>query len=458
MSQNKGQIMAINDDATSMASKFLSKADAGELVIGIVGLGYVGLPLAEAYVRQNTRVIGYDISAKRAKQLNSGQSGMKHIDDSRVQDMLDKNMFVATANAGDLKDADAILIAVPTPLDMHHQPDLSYVVSTCETLSQHLRSGQLIVLESTTYPGTTEEVMRPILEKSGLIAGKDFALAYSPEREDPGNPNFETSTIPKVVGADTEDGRAMAKAAYDIIVKTVMVSNARTAEATKLVENIYRWINIAAVNEMKMIFEKMDIDIWEVIDAAKTKPFGFQAFYPGPGVGGHCIRIDPYYLSYKAREHGLSTHFIELAGDINTNMPRRIIQRLLEELSLRHRKSLAGSKVLLCGLAYKKDIDDMRESPSLELIHILKEHGAEVSYYDPLIEEIPETREHPEFVGMRSIKWSDGALNSFDAAIIATAHTAVDYDALCQSVPLIIDTRNGTKDIFDRFADKIVKA
>lgn len=442
----------------SIAKDFLKKSDNGTLVIGIVGLGYVGLPLAEAYVRKDVSVIGYDISVKRANQLNAGESGMQHIADSRVQTMLDKKLFKATANPADLKEADAILIAVPTPLDIHHQPDLSYVTSTCHTLKQHLRRGQLVVLESTTYPGTTEEVMKPILEESGLKAGVDFALAYSPEREDPGNPNFETSTIPKVVGADSADGRAMAKAAYDKIVTTVMVSNARTAEATKLVENIYRWINIAAVNEMKMIFEKMDIDIWEVIDAAKTKPFGFQAFYPGPGVGGHCIRIDPYYLSYKAREHGLSTHFIELAGDINTNMPRRIISRLLEELSLREKKALAGADILLCGLAYKKNIDDMRESPSLELIHILKEHGANVSYYDPFIPEIPSTREHPEFAGMKSAEWSVKSLKTYDAAIIATDHTNVDYEALCKHIPLVVDTRNATSEIFETFKDTIVKA
>jgi len=443
---------------TNIAQEFLEKADNGTLVIGIVGLGYVGLPLAEAYVRKDVSVIGYDISEKRANQLNSGKSGMQHIADQRVQDMLDRGLFRATANPAELKDADAILIAVPTPLDVHHQPDLSYVISTCNTLKKHLRRGQLVVLESTTYPGTTEEVMKPVLEESGLVAGVDFALAYSPEREDPGNPNFDTATIPKVVGADSEDGRAMAKAAYDKIVQTVMVSNARTAEATKLVENIYRWINIAAVNEMKIIFEKMDIDIWEVIDAAKTKPFGFQAFYPGPGVGGHCIRIDPYYLSYKAREHGLSTHFIELAGDINTNMPRRIVSRLLEELSLREHKPLAGANILLCGLAYKKDIDDMRESPSLELIHHLKEHGANVSYYDPFIPEIPETREHPEFTGMASVTWSKSALKNFDAAIIATDHTDVDYEALCENVPLVVDTRNATKVCAEKYKDKIVKA
>ncbi len=450
--------MEPSKSVTKMAEAFLEKAEAGQLVIGVVGLGYVGLPLAEAYARQNTRVIGYDISEKRAEQLNNGHSGMLHIDDSRVQSMLDAKLFKATAKAEDLKDADAILIAVPTPLDIHHQPDLSYVVDTCKILSQNLRRGQLIVLESTTYPGTTDEVMKPELEKSGLKAGIDFALAYSPEREDPGNPDFETATIPKVVGADSADGRLMAQAAYNIIVETVMVSNTRTAEATKLVENIYRWINIAAVNEMKMIFEKIDIDIWEVIDAAKTKPFGFHAFYPGPGVGGHCIRIDPYYLSYKAREYGLSTQFIELAGEINTNMPRHIIGRLLQELSRREKKALAASKILLCGLAYKKDIDDMRESPSLELIQLLKEQGADVSFYDPMIAEVPETREHIELAGMKSITWNEANLREFDAAVIATAHSRVNYKELCENVPLILDTRNATKDNFEEFKSKIVKA
>lgn len=442
----------------TIAKEFLKKAEDGRLVIGIVGLGYVGLPLAEAYVRQKVSVIGYDISQDRADQLNSGQSGMRHIADSRVKEMIDKGLFRATANAVDLREADAILIAVPTPLDIYHQPDLSYVAATCRTLKENLRRGQLIVLESTTYPGTTEEVMKPILEESGLKDGIDFALAYSPEREDPGNPKFETSTIPKVVGADNEDARAMAKAAYDLIVTTVMVSNARTAEATKLVENIYRWINIAAVNEMKVIFEKMDIDIWEVIDAAKSKPFGFHAFYPGPGVGGHCIRIDPYYLSYKAREHGLATHFIELAGEINTNMPRRIVTRLLEELSLRQHKALAGSKVLLCGLAYKKDIDDMRESPSLEIIHVLKEHGADVSYFDSYIPVVPETREHPEFMGMESVKWDEATLKGFDAAIIATDHTNVDYERLCKLIPLVVDTRNAAANVSDAARTSVVKA
>jgi len=442
----------------SITKEFLQKANDGTLVIGIVGLGYVGLPLADAYIAKSVKVIGYDINQSRVDELNAGKSGMRHIPDSRVATMLEKGLFRATANAADLKEADALLIAVPTPLDKYHRPDLSYVISTCETLKDHLRRGQLIVLESTTYPGTTEEVMQPIMETSGLVAGEDFAMAYSPEREDPGNPDYETATIPKVVGADSENARAMAKAAYDIIVDTVIVSNARTAEATKLVENIYRWINIAAVNEMKVIFEKMDIDIWEVIDAAKTKPFGFHAFYPGPGVGGHCIRIDPYYLSWKAREHGLATHFIELAGEINTKMPRRIISRLLEELSLRHQKALSGAKVLLCGLAYKKNIDDMRESPSLELLHVLKEHGANVSYYDSYIPEVPITREHPEFSGMRSIEWTPENLREYDAVVIATDHSNVAYEELGEQIPLIIDTRNVMAPYAQKYADKIVKA
>lgn len=448
----------MSDGNSDICNAFLAKVAANEAVVGIVGLGYVGLPLAEAFVRQGLAVIGYDISEARAQVLNAGQSGMKHIADARVQGMIDKGLFKATSSAADLEAADAILICVPTPLDVHHQPDLSYVENTCETLRHNLRRGQLVVLESTTFPGTTEEVMKPILEKSGLKEGADFVLAYSPEREDPGNPDFETSTIPKVLGADSEAGRKMGKAIYDRIVQTVMVSNSRTAEATKLVENIYRWVNIAMVNELKTIFEPMDIDIWEVVDAAKTKPFGFQAFYPGPGVGGHCIRIDPYYLSWKAREHGLSTRFIELAGEINVNMPARIIHRLLEELSLRQQKALAGAKVLLCGLAYKQDIDDMRESPSLELIHLLRKHGAHVDYHDPFIPVVPETREHPEFTGMKSVALSPSVIANYDAVLLATAHTNVDYAQICENTSLVLDTRNATAAIFEKYADKIIKA
>jgi len=440
-----------------MNNILLEKAKTDSLVIGVIGLGYVGLPLSEAYVRKGIQVIGYDISEQRVMDLKSGLSGMKHIANSRVQNMLDKNLFTATTNPADLKKADALLICVPTPLDVHSQPDLSYVESTCHTLKEHLRPGQIVILESTTYPGTTSDVMLPILEESGLKAGKDFGLAYSPEREDPGNPDFETSTIPKVIGADTVAEREMAVAVYDPIVTTVCVSNSRTAEATKLVENIFRWVNIAMVNELKGIFEPMDIDIWEVIDAAATKPFGFMPFYPGPGVGGHCIRIDPYYLSWKAREYGISTRFIELAGEINTNMPKKIVNRLLEELSLRQHKALAGSKVLLCGIAYKNDIDDMRESPSLELMSLLRKHGAIVEYSDYYIPEIPSTREHPEFAGMTTTPWTAENLSTFDAAIIATAHTNIDYELLVKNIPLTIDTRNATSKIFDQYKEKIIK-
>lgn len=437
--------------------EFLAKVKDGSVVVGIVGLGYVGLPLAEAYIRKGIRVIGFDIDQSRVDLLNSGKSGMAHIANARVSTMTATGLFHATTQTDMMKEADAIMICVPTPLSAHQSPDLSYVEATCEALVPIVRKGQLFALESTTYPGTTEEVMKPILEKSDLIEGVDFALAYSPEREDPGNPQFETSTIPKVVGADTELGKVMAKAIYDIIVTTVMVSNSRTAEATKLMENIYRWINIAAVNEMKIIFEAMDIDVWEVVDAAKTKPFGFHAFYPGPGVGGHCIRIDPYYLTWRAKEFGVSTRFIHLAGEVNIAMPARCVQRLRDELSDRFQKALSGSRILLVGMSYKADIDDIRESPSLELIALLREAGAHVEYHDPFIPVVPQTRQHPELAGMKSVELTPEALSGFDAALIATKHTSVDYYALCDNVPLIADSRNATAGVMKKFADKIVK-
>lgn len=442
----------------ALQDTILSNKEAGALSIGIVGLGYVGLPLAEAYCSEGIKVIGYDISQKRVDVLNSGKSGMKHINDSRVSGMVEKGLFFATAEPSKLSSVDAILIAVPTPLDKHHQPDLSYVLSTCETLKDHIREGQIIILESTTFPGTTSEYMRPILEKSGLKAGIDFGLAYSPEREDPGNKNFETATIPKVVGADSEAERIMAEAVYNVIVEVVLVSNTRTAEATKLVENIFRWVNIAMVNEMKTVFEKMDIDIWEVVNAAKTKPFGFMPFYPGPGVGGHCIRIDPYYLSYKAREHGISTRFIELAGEVNIRMPEMIVTRLIDEMSRRTQKSLSGSRVLLCGIAYKKDIDDMRESPASELAARMISHGAHVDYHDPYIAEIEECHEYPELEGMKSVSIKKDNLNRYDACIIATAHSKVDYELLVRELPLILDTRNAVHDVAAELKTNVVKA
>ena len=440
------------------AKALIEKTERGELVVGVLGLGYVGLPLTEAFVRCGVSVVGFDISKERVDELNSGRSGMRHIDDDRVTRMVDSGLFRATTEGDLLKEADALLICVPTPLDRYHHPDLSYVEATCHMLKSHLRPGQLIVLESTTYPGTTQDIMRPILEESGLKAGRDFALAYSPEREDPGNIDFETSTIPKLVGADSEAARAMAKAVYDKIVKTVMVPNTRTAEAAKLTENIFRWVNIALVNELKLIFDEMDIDVWDVVEAAASKPFGYMPFYPGPGVGGHCIRVDPYYLTWKAREHGMSTRFIELAGEININMPKRVVSRLMEELNRRHKKALAGCRILLCGVAYKKNIDDLRESPALELWQLLEESGAQVDYFDPFIPEVPHTHDFPQFAGHKSITWDLDALKAYDAAVVATDHSFVDYAVLADTLPLVVDTRNVTRDLSERLREKVAKA
>jgi len=436
---------------------FLEKAKNKKLIICVIGLGYVGLPLAEAYVRQGMKVIGYDINPTRIEQMKSGKSGMLHIDDERVAKMLKSGLFEPSADQNVLSAADALLICVPTPLDEHHNPDLSYVISTCNKLKTHLRPGQIVILESTTYPGTTEQIMAPILEESGLVAGEDFAMAYSPEREDPGNAHYETSTIPKLVGADSEDEREMADATYRDIVKTVLVPNTRVAEAAKLTENIFRWVNIGLVNELKMVFDKMDIDVWEVIKAADSKPFGYMAFYPGPGVGGHCIRIDPYYLTWKAREHGVSTRFIELAGEVNIQMPRHVIGRLMEELNIRQKKALAGSKILLAGMAYKPDIDDMRESPSMELLDLLKKSGAQVDYMDSYVPEIPPNHEYPQYAGLKSIKWDEEVIATYDAALVATDHTDVNYERLTKLVPLVVDSRNISRFVSKELLTKIAK-
>lgn len=441
-----------------MKNKFINKVNNRTLVIGVLGLGYVGLPLAEAFVRQNIRVIGFDVSKNRIKQIKSGVSGMNNFSDSRVVDMNSSGYFETTVDPKKLAEADALLICVPTPLDNYHRPDLSYVKQTCETIKKILRPGHLIVLESTTYPGTTRDIMAPILEESGLKGGQDFALAYSPEREDPGNANYETSTIPKLVGADSSDEREMSIAVYDLIVETVMVPNTWTAEAAKLTENIFRWVNIGLINELKLIFDKMDIDVWDVVKAASTKPFGYMAFYPGPGVGGHCIRVDPYYLTWKAREHGISTRFIELAGEVNIAMPKYVVSRLMEELNSRHHKALSGSKILVCGLSYKQDINDIRESPSLEILNILKSFGAKIDYYDPYIPSVPHLHDYPQFEGMKSIEWSETNLQKYDAALIATGHSTVDYNRLIRCVPLMLDTRNVSKSLPDSLMHKVAKA
>lgn len=426
--------------------------------IGIVGLGYVGIPLALAACKVGFKVIGFDIDADRVAQLNRGESFIKHIPTAAITKAVSEGRFRATNNWNDLSEPDALLIAVPTPLTKHREPDLTYVEETAKTIAPHLRKGQLVVLESTTWPGTTDEVVKPILETSGLKSGKDFYLAFSPEREDPGNEHYGTSTIPKVVGADGADALSLARAVYDaLVVKTVPVSTAATAEAVKLTENIFRSVNIALVNELKIIYDKMGIDVWEVIEAAKTKPFGFMPFYPGPGLGGHCIPIDPFYLTWKAREFDVATHFIELAGQINTSMPHYVVDKLAEALNQRQKRSLNGSRILIIGVAYKKNVDDMRESPSLRLIELIEQRRASVDYFDPHIPVIPMTREHAALAGRKSVSLSGKNVSSYDAVLIATDHDAVDYKDLVKHAKLVVDTRNACVRA-NAFADNVVKA
>jgi UDP-N-acetyl-D-glucosamine dehydrogenase len=388
--------------------------------------------------------------------LNAGESVIKHIPSAKLAEAIAAGKFEATANMGRLGEADAVLIAVPTPLDKHLDPDLTYVVKSTESVAAALRPGQLIVLESTTWPGTTREVMLPILEAGGLKAGKDFFLAFSPEREDPGNPKFHNAIIPKVVGADDADSLKLSTKLYDnLVAGTVPVSSSATAEAVKLTENIFRSVNIALVNELKIIFDKMDINVWEVIEAAKSKPFGYMAFYPGPGLGGHCIPIDPFYLTWKAKEFETSTRFIELAGQINTAMPNYVIARLAEALDRRTGRGLNGARVLLMGMAYKKNVDDMRESPSLKLTHLLEDRGSVVDYHDPFIPEVPMTRDHPEFAGRKSVDLSVENLASYDAVLVATDHDDIDWAHVVEHSKLVVDTRNVCGKIV---SDKVVRA
>lgn len=426
----------------------LSRLGDRDALLGIIGLGYVGLPLSAAAHRAGFRVLGFDVDETKISKLEMGKSPVGTVPDGVVEAMRADGRFSATADINILRDADALIICVPTPIDRHRNPDLSYVVATADMIATFLRPGQIVVLESTTWPGTTDEVVKPILEAAGLKAGEDFLLAYSPEREDPGNPNFETSTIPRVVGADDDHSRRAAELIYSAVVdRIVPVSSTRTAEAVKLTENIYRAVNIALVNELKLIYGKMGINVWEVIDAAKSKPFGFQAFYPGPGLGGHCIPIDPFYLTWKAREFEVPTRFIELAGEVNADAPREVIKTLVLALGERLRKSLAGSRILLLGLAYKKNVDDMRESPSLKILEELEAMGAEVEYFDPHIPVIPRTREHAGLADRKGIDWTVEALSRFDAALICTDHDAVDYQQLVDQVALVVDSRNATRNV-----------
>ena len=421
-----------------MKIKFLKKIENKEAVIGVIGLGYVGLPLNLCFVEKGFRSIGFDIDKIKTDSLKSGKSYIKHISPERIQKALQTKLFEPTTDFSKLKECDAILIAVPTPLNKNREPEMGYIVSTCEAIYPHLQKGQLVVLESTTYPGTTVEVVVPVLEKSGLKVDEDFYAAFSPEREDPNNPQYTTETIPKVVGATSQDGLEVANAVYSkIVVRTVPVSSTQVAEATKLMENIFRAVNIALVNELKVTFMKMGIDIWEVIEAAKTKPFGFMPFYPGPGLGGHCIPIDPFYLTWKAREYGVATKFIELAGEINRSMPDFVVQRAMEVLN-EFGKPMKGSKVLILGLAYKANVDDDRESPSYFLMEKLEAKGAIVEYNDPYVPVIKSTREHPHYKGKKTAEITD----KYDLIIISTAHDVyknIDIEKL--NVP-ILDTRN----------------
>ena len=411
--------------------------------IGIVGLGYVGLPLALQFARSGVVVLGLDIDSKKVESINAGQSYILHIPSRDVRELVQKGRFSATTDFSRIRELEAVIICVPTPLTKTRDPDLSFILKTGEAIAPHLQRGTLVVLESTTYPGTTEEDLRRVLEAgSGLKAGRDFHLAFSPEREDPGNPDSKVALIPKVIGGLTPACLARASALYKRAVKKIIpVSSCRTAEAVKLLENIFRSVNIALVNELKVVYSAMGIDIWEVIEAAKTKPFGFMPFYPGPGLGGHCIPIDPFYLTWKAREYGQHTRFIELAGEINTSMPQFVVNRVAEALNAAG-KPLKGSRVLLIGLAYKANVDDDRESPTYVLMDLLNKQGAIVAYFDPHVPVIRPSREHSHWAGTRSVKWSRSVISSFDAVVIATAHKAVNYRQLGQWARCIIDTRN----------------
>ncbi len=423
--------------------RLLSRIESRDAHIGVIGLGYVGLPLARALAETGFTVSGFDTDPAKRLALLAGQSYLKHISASTLTPLIGGGRLRPEQGFDNLAACDALLICVPTPITAARDPDLRFVEATARSIAAALRPGQLIVLESTTYPGTTEEVLRPILEAGGLVAGRDFWLAFSPEREDPGNEHYGTRDIPKVVGADDEGSRRLAEALYATIVpRVVPVSNARTAEAVKLTENIFRAVNIALVNELKVIYEALGIDVWEVIEAAKTKPFGFMPFYPGPGLGGHCIPIDPFYLSWKARTHKVEANFIDLAGEVNRAMHARVVARLAASLQQLAGRGLSGARILLLGLAYKKNVDDTRESPAFALIELLEQQGAAVDYHDPHVPVVPATREHAALAGRRSVPLEPAALAAYDAVLIATDHSQVDYALVGRSARMILDTRN----------------
>ena len=435
----------------------LEKLKSKQAIIGVVGLGYVGLPLAQAFCRQGVKIIGFDIDQEKIDTIEKNQSYIKHIADHTIKEMRADRLFNVTTDFAKIADVDVIIICVPTPLSKHREPDLGPVLNTGRSIASHLQKGQLVVLESSTYPGTTDTELAAVLQESGLNKDEDFYLAYSPEREDPGNETYSTSTIPKIVGADTPLAREMVAAVYEgVISEVVPVASSRTAEAIKLTENIFRSVNIALVNELKVIFDAMDIDVWDVIDGAATKPFGFMPFYPGPGLGGHCIPIDPFYLTYKAREYEVPTRFIELAGEINTKMPQLVVGKTAQALSLISQKALNGANILIIGMAYKKNVDDMRESPSLVLTELLEAEGAEVAYHDPFVPIIPHTREHNELAGRESVDLTPENVSGFDVVLISTNHDGLDYQLLADDAKIIVDTRNAMKEFQGRAV--VVKA
>ena len=432
----------------------LEKIKSKQATIGIIGLGYVGLPLVIEFGRAGFQVVGLDIDPAKVEQLNRGESYIQHIPSEKIRDLIEQKRFESTADFSKIPGLDCILICVPTPLNANREPDMSFIVSTARQIAPHLRAEQMVILESTTYPGTTREVLIPELESgSGLKANQDFLVVYSPEREDPTNKDFTTSTIPKVIGADSDYALECANTLYlSFINKTVPVSSTMAAEATKLMENIFRSVNIALVNELKVIFDRMGIDIWEVIQAASTKPFGYMPFYPGPGLGGHCIPIDPFYLTWKAREYGITTRFIELAGEINVGMPEYVVKKIL--LALNDKGiSLKESRVLILGFAYKKNVDDDRESPSYKIMELLLQYGAQVDFHDPYIKTIGMKREYPQFFGKQRVPLEN--LSRFDVTVILTDHSEYDYKAIVQESNLVVDTRNACAKIK---SDKIIKA
>jgi UDP-N-acetyl-D-glucosamine dehydrogenase len=440
----------------TLAERLRERIETRKAHIAVVGMGYVGLPLAETFAWGGYPVVGFDIDADKVAKLNRGDSYIGHICPERVTEMRASGRFEATTDPARFQDVDAIIICVPTPLTEAREPDLSYIVNTGRTLKEHLRPGQLIVLESTTYPGTTQELLQPILEETGLKAGKDFFLAYSPEREDPGNRDYSTRTIPKVVGGVNATSRDLAVALYTPVVEGVVpVSSTGVAEACKILENTYRAVNIALVNELKGVFDRMGIDVWEVIGAAKTKPFGFQAFYPGPGLGGHCIPIDPFYLTWAARRFGVHTRFIELAGEVNTAMPNHVVARIAEALNEEGRP-VKGSRVLVLGVAYKKDVDDPRESPAFTILELLQRRGAVVSYNDPHVPTLPAMRHHS--IRLDSVPLTEETLAWNDCVVIVTDHSAYDYEWLVRHARLVVDTRNATARVAGSARGRIWKA